>query len=481
MANNHMGSVEHGKLIINKFGGLARKYNLNAGIKFQFRQLDSFIHKDYIDSDLKFVKRFKETRLEKDQFQELIEEVNKQPNLVTVATPFDNESLSWLEDLDITVVKVASCSVDDWPLLEEVCKINRRIVISTGGSSLSTLHRVYKMFKDEDRDFAFMHCVGEYPTPHEHADLNRINILQEEFPDIEIGFSTHESPKETSLGVIAAAMGCIIIEKHVGVPTDTIKLNDYSCSPEDLEKVVFGIEKFQQCLIGESPTQHETLQGLKRGIYLKKTIEEGEVLTGKDLYYAMPLQEEQADASMSEFLLGQECTTKCYADAPAMLGHFRLSKHEGIIDTIKRVALNILKNAQIKIGSHDTVEISCHYGLEMFFSIGVLIIEKVNREYCKKLLIIFPNQHHPTHRHIRKEETFELLYGDCTLTLNNKPAKMKKGEPMLIERGVDHSFSSKLGAVVEEVSTKHHVGDSIYNDANINKLDISERKINITL
>ena len=94
---------------------------------------------------------------------------------------------------------------------------------------------------------------------------------------------------------------------------------------------------------------------------------------------------------------------------------------------------------------------------------------------------MFPNQHHPTHRHIRKEETFELLYGDCTLTLNNKSIKMKKGEPILIERGVDHSFSSKLGAVVEEVSTKHYVGDSIYNDPNINKLDISERKVNITL
>jgi len=481
MANNHMGSVEHGKLIINKFGELAKKYDLNAGIKFQFRQLDTLVHKNYIDSDLKFVKRFKETRLEKEQFKELVEEVNKHPNLVTVATPFDNESLPWLEDLDITVVKVASCSIDDWPLLEEVSKINKRVVISTGGASLSTLHRVYKMFKDENRDFAFMHCVGEYPTPHEHSNLNRINVLQKEFPDIEIGLSTHENPKETTLVILAAAMGCTIVEKHIGVPTDTIKLNDYSCAPDDFEKVIFGVQKFQQCSTGESPTQNETLRNLKRGVYLKNSVSEGEILSGDNLYYAMPLQEGQADTSMYEFLLGQECVNKAPADAPVLLGNFKLSRYEGIINTIKREAKRILENASICIHHNDKIELSCHYGLDTFFSAGVLIVDKVNREYCKKLLILFPNQNHPTHRHIRKEESFELLYGDCTLTLNNNDIQMEIGKPILIDRGVNHSFRSNLGAVVEEVSTTHYVGDSIYDDPNINKLDISERKININL
>lgn len=68
MANNHQGSVEHAKLIIDKFSDLAKKYNISAGVKLQFRQLDSFIHKDYINSDLKYVKRFKDTKLTKNSF-----------------------------------------------------------------------------------------------------------------------------------------------------------------------------------------------------------------------------------------------------------------------------------------------------------------------------------------------------------------------------------------------------------------------------
>ena len=55
MANNHMGSVDHGKRIIDEFAALTDKYELNAAVKLQFRQLDTFIHKDYLDSDLKHV------------------------------------------------------------------------------------------------------------------------------------------------------------------------------------------------------------------------------------------------------------------------------------------------------------------------------------------------------------------------------------------------------------------------------------------
>ena len=101
MANNHQGSVKHAKLIVDKFADVANKYDINAGIKLQFRQLDTFIHKDYIDSDLKYVKRFKSTRLTKEQFTEITEYIRSK-NLVTIATPFDNESLPWLEDLDIS-------------------------------------------------------------------------------------------------------------------------------------------------------------------------------------------------------------------------------------------------------------------------------------------------------------------------------------------------------------------------------------------
>ena len=67
MANNHQGQVSHAKKIIDQFSILAKKYDLQAAIKLQFRQLDSFIHEDFKNSNLKFVKRFNETKLSKEQ------------------------------------------------------------------------------------------------------------------------------------------------------------------------------------------------------------------------------------------------------------------------------------------------------------------------------------------------------------------------------------------------------------------------------
>ena len=90
-------------------------------------------------------------------------------------------------------------------------------------------------------------------------------------------------------------------------------------------------------------------------------------------------------------------------------------------------------------------------------------------------------QRHPSHKHIKKEEAFELLDGECILVLNNKEIKLKKGKPILIPRGVTHSFRSDTGCVIEEISTTHIVGDSVYDDPTINSLKTSERKIKISL
>ena len=86
MANNHMGSVSHAKKIIDRFAHIVHKHNLNAAIKLQFRQLDSFIHKDFIESDLKYVKRFKETRLSKAEFKEAYESGNSEKMLAANET-----------------------------------------------------------------------------------------------------------------------------------------------------------------------------------------------------------------------------------------------------------------------------------------------------------------------------------------------------------------------------------------------------------
>lgn len=480
MANNHQGSVDHAFKIVDRFSELAKKYNINAAIKLQFRQLDSFIHNDFKNSDLKFVKRFNSTRLSFEQFNSIVERIRKN-GLTPLATPFDNESLKWFEQMDIPMVKIASCSIDDWPLLEEVAKINKKIIISTGGADMKTLRKVYSLFKQNGRDFAFMHCVGEYPTPVEASNLSRINLIRGEFPDIEIGFSTHESPLEESLAPVAVAMGCSLIEKHVGLETDTISLNAYSNTYEQMEKTIQSVQRIEGALDGASKIEKESLEALKRGVYLSQDVKAGTVITEDMLYYAMPCVEGQRNVSSIKDIVGTKAVVDLVKDAPLSDREYRSNIDERLINNITTEAIQRLMEASIPLHGGEPVEISCHYGLKEFKNHGALIIDKINREYCKKLIIVNPGQSHPKHRHIKKEEAFELLHGDCNLNLNGKDVQLVRGKPMLIGRGVVHSFNSQNGCVIEEISTTHVPGDSIYEDPHINSLPLSERKIKIKL
>lgn len=77
----------------------------------------------------------------------------------------------------------------------------------------------------------------------------------------------------------------------------------------------------------------------------------------------------------------------------------------------------ILENSKIIIPDYFPIEISHHYGVELFSKYGCVTINIVNRAYCKKIIVLFPRQKHPTHAHYIKEETFHILNGSMTLTV----------------------------------------------------------------
>jgi sialic acid synthase SpsE len=120
--------------------------------------------------------------------------------------------------------------------IKEVCKINRKIIISTGGATIKHLKKVYNLFKKKGRDFAFLHCIAEYPTPIENAFLGRIKKLKEEFPDIEIGYSTHESPEQNQYHHMQLQWEQQF-RKTYWKKTDEFDLNAYSCTVEQMEEV----------------------------------------------------------------------------------------------------------------------------------------------------------------------------------------------------------------------------------------------------
>ena len=187
IANNHMGDVQHGIELINTYSKICKKFKaFNFAFKLQYRDLDTFIHKSVKnDYNNHYVKRFSETRLLEKDFNLLIKKIKSNGHL-SMVTPFDNKSINLIIKQDIDILKVASCSFTDWPLLEEMVQLDKPIIASTAGASESDIDSVISFFKNREKDFAIMHCVAQYPTPNHKLNLSQIDYLSNRYPGINL-------------------------------------------------------------------------------------------------------------------------------------------------------------------------------------------------------------------------------------------------------------------------------------------------------
>ncbi|MDP4835750.1 MAG: N-acetylneuraminate synthase family protein [Burkholderiales bacterium] len=143
MANNHMGDLDHGFKVISAFGAVCRKFpEFKFAFKLQYRDLDTFIRPSMKGrDDIKYIKRFSETRLSRQDFDQLIAKIREE-GFLSMATPFDNASVGTLVEQKLDILKIASCSFTDWPLLEEAVSTDMPIIASTAGAEIEDIDRL---------------------------------------------------------------------------------------------------------------------------------------------------------------------------------------------------------------------------------------------------------------------------------------------------------------------------------------------------
>lgn len=480
LANNHQGDVDHALRIIRECGAVVRRQRVRAAFKFQFRDLDTLVHPTHQrGSANKHIPRFLSTRLTRDQFQVLFDAVRAE-GMLTMCTPFDEASVEVIAAMGFDIVKVASCSAKDWPLLEKVASINRPVIFSTGGLQLSNIDGLVSFFDHRGTDYAIMHCVSIYPIPEDAFNLQQIDVLRERYRDRVIGWSTHEPPDQTAPVQIAVAKGARMFERHVGIATETVALNAYSSTPAQLDSWISAYKAaVTMCGVSDrrtSPVEQESLDSLRRGVYARASIAQGQVIEADQVYFAMPYVTGQIESGA--WRAGAVAQADIAVDAPLLTSDVSLPENAN--DRILKEAIHevkaLLNQARIALNTEFEVDYSHHYGVENFRKYGAVIINVINREYCKKIIVQLPGQKHPAHFHKRKEETFQLLYGDLTVSLEGHLRTLHPGDTLLVQPGVWHSFQTTNGCVFEEVSTTHFNNDSVYKDGAINKMERHERK-----
>lgn len=481
LANNHQGSVEHALRIIAEVGAVVRATRARAAFKFQFRQLDTFVHPAHQQgSNNKHIPRFLSTRLGREQFARLTQAV-RDAGMLTISTPFDEESVDLVEALDIEIIKVASCSAKDWPLLEKIATLTKPVIVSTGGLTLEDIDDLVSFLDHRRVHFALMHCVSIYPTPDHQLELNQVEVIRNRHPSKVVGFSTHEVPEDTTAVMVAVAKGARMLERHVGIATNEIKLNAYSSTPPQVEAWIRAAQR-TRVMLGHPQRQPApaeeiaSLDSLKRGVFIRDPIKAGGTLRREDVYFAMPFAEGQL--SSGQWKEGIVVHTDLAKDAPVLLADITRpapSEKAVLFHTIHEIKA-MLNEAQIALNTDFRLEFSHHFGLGEFARTGATIIECINRDYCKKLIVQLPGQNHPSHYHKKKEESFQVLWGVLEIELEGRRRTLHPGDIQLVPQGCWHEFWTETGVIFEEVSTTHFKNDSFYEDKRINTIPREARK-----
>jgi N-acetylneuraminate synthase/N,N'-diacetyllegionaminate synthase len=175
----------------------------------------------------------------------MLSEYCKQKGIVFMSTPMDNNSVDLLEDIGVPVFKVASCDLDNLPLLKYISKTEKPIILSTGMGSISEVGEAIEVIKSNgNSDIILLHCVSAYPPKVEDVNLRAMETLENAFK-LTVGYSDHTIG--INIPLAAVALGAKVIEKHFTLDKN-MEGPDHAVSadPDDLERLVSGIREIEE-------------------------------------------------------------------------------------------------------------------------------------------------------------------------------------------------------------------------------------------
>lgn len=324
LANNHWGKLERGLKIISDFARVVKFNGVKASIKLQFRNVDEFVHADYRDcTDVRYIKKTLDTQMSWENLRAMVEAV-RDAGMMTMVTPFDEVSVDKCVEFGVDILKIASSDIRDKTLLRKIASTGKPVIASSGGASTHHIDALVNYFTSRNIPFALNHCVSLYPSEDSDLELNQIDYLKARYPGVTIGLSTHEQRDWHDSILIAYGKGARTFERHVDIDYEGVPVSPYCTKPEQAD-VWFKAFHIAKEMCGGPADQkrsvpakeREYLDALVRGVYVKRDLPAGHVLTDEDVYLAVPLLKGQI--STREFESGEVLKVPVAADQPVML------------------------------------------------------------------------------------------------------------------------------------------------------------------
>ena len=290
---NHNGSLETAYKLVD----VAKEAGVDC-IKFQTFKADKLASADSKKAEYQIrnsgdesqLDMLKKLELSYDDFRELKKYCDK-VGIAFLSTPFDLESIEFLNTIDMPFWKVPSGEITNLPYLLALAETGKPMIISTGMCGMDEIDEALSLIKEKGvDDIKLLHCNTEYPTPFEDVNLRAMNTIRERF-DLEVGYSDHTRGIEVPIA--AVAMGATVIEKHFTLDRN-MEGPDHKASlePDELKAMVKAIRNIEQSFgtgIKEpSPSERKNIVVARKSIVAACDIKEGTVLSEENLAVKRP-------------------------------------------------------------------------------------------------------------------------------------------------------------------------------------------------
>jgi N-acetylneuraminate synthase/N,N'-diacetyllegionaminate synthase len=295
---NHNGDFENAKKLILAAANAGADY-----VKFQTFKADKLVSKDAQkaeyqkanskeDEDLQY-NMLRKLEMPEQWHYDLIQYANH-CGIKFLSTGFDEDSIDFLDSLNIDLFKIPSGEITNKPYLEHIAKKRKPIVISTGMSNLNEIKDAIDILQNQQIDksqITILHCNTEYPTPMQDVNLLAMNSIKNEL-EVKVGYSDHTLGIEVPIA--AVALGAVLIEKHFTLDRNMVGPDHLaSLTPEELKQMVTCIRNIELTISGNgikeaSDSEKKNIKIARKSIHIKNDLKSGHIIKKDDLIMKRP-------------------------------------------------------------------------------------------------------------------------------------------------------------------------------------------------
>lgn len=205
-----------------------------------------------------------------------------------LSTPFDEESVDFLDKLGLNIYKISSGDITNYPLLLKIAKLKKKIILSTGMSYFDEITSAVNLILNngtKKNNLSILHATSAYPCPYNEVNLLSMIALQKKYK-LNIGYSDHTNG--ISIPIAAVSLGAKIIEKHLTL-NKNMKGPDHKASlnPIEFKKMITEIRNIELAIGNDkkipSKTEKKNIKFARKYIVASKKINKGDIFSNHNL------------------------------------------------------------------------------------------------------------------------------------------------------------------------------------------------------